>query len=132
MSEKQVQLTVANGPVTVSVGPGALHVVQFSLFLFDPSGTNLLQREDGFITNRRFDPRLLNPAPAALNGCSLKWRIDVTKVENTDEDQPYQVFVEVSQSNQIVPGGDIFGPPNQGSFGTDITKSFSDFVRLLA
>lgn len=130
MPEKQVQLDAANGPVTISIGPGALHAVQYSLFLFDPAGSNVLQTQTGFITDRRFDDIPLGLAPAGLDGCALKWVVDVTTVRNTGDDEPYQVFVEVSQNGQMVPGGDVFGPPNQGTFNTTLT--YSDYVRLRA
>jgi len=130
MAEKQVQLDLNKGNVTVSIGPGALHAVQYTLFLFDPTGTNILQTQGGFITDRRFDDIPLILPPNQLNGCALKWIIDVTTVRNTGESEPYQVFVETSQNGQIVQGGDIFTPPNQGTFTT--TLSYSDFARLLA
>jgi hypothetical protein len=114
------------GPVSVEISFGFAQHGSYTLQLFDPAGTQLIDSLAGVNTDGIPDTFVLQPTPAALDRHLVQWSGAVDAFTNAPG-QRFSVDVQVLQGGGVVPGGSHHkeGP-------LDVTQAFLGAVRLVA
>jgi hypothetical protein len=122
----EARIARTGGPVSIDISFGFAQHGSYTLQLFDPAGTQLIDSLAGVNTDGIADTFRLQPTPGALDRHLIQWSGAVDAFTNAPG-QRFSVDVQVKQGGGVVPGGSHHkeGP-------LDVTQAFLGAVRLVA